>query len=155
VQFDSEKADKITRAACACNDDKVIFESPLNWTTRSFIFAKQGESVAGQRINALLHFQERCFGTVRATCTITRRISSRLNYRLASHSPFWGCNQCARTRPRAIQPMLEQRNNRPAAAQQDLLLAFSFCRAVYGLTFRKGRSGMLRPNNEVKPLAAY
>jgi hypothetical protein len=27
--------------------------------------------------------------------------------------------------------------------QQDLLLALSFCRAVYGLTFRKGRSGML------------
>ena len=75
VQFDGEKADKITRGACACNDDRVIFEDPLNWTTWSFIFAKQGESVAGQRINALLHFQERCFGTVRATCTITRRIS--------------------------------------------------------------------------------
>jgi hypothetical protein len=38
--------------------------------------------------------------------------------------------------------------------QQDFLLALSFCRAVYGLTFRKGRSGMLRRNNEVKPLAA-
>jgi hypothetical protein len=38
--------------------------------------------------------------------------------------------------------------------QQDLLLALSFCRAVYGLTFRKGRSGMLRRNNEVKSLAA-
>ena len=38
--------------------------------------------------------------------------------------------------------------------QQDLLRALSFCRAVYGLTFRKGRSGMLRRNNEVKPLAA-
>jgi hypothetical protein len=24
VQFDGEKADKITRGACACNDDKVI-----------------------------------------------------------------------------------------------------------------------------------
>jgi len=43
VQFDGEKPDKITRGACACNDDKVIFENPLNWTTRSFIFAKQGE----------------------------------------------------------------------------------------------------------------
>jgi len=42
VQFDGEKPDKITRGACACNDDKVIFENPLNWTTRSFIFAKQG-----------------------------------------------------------------------------------------------------------------
>ena len=41
MQFDSEKPDKITRGAC--NDDKVIFENPLNWTTRSFIFAKQGE----------------------------------------------------------------------------------------------------------------
>ena len=40
---DSEKPDKITRGACACNDDKVIFENPLNWTTRSFIFAKQRE----------------------------------------------------------------------------------------------------------------
>jgi len=29
VQFDGEKADKITRGACACNDDKVIFENPL------------------------------------------------------------------------------------------------------------------------------
>src|SRR5467141_1047701 len=38
-----EKPDKITRGACACNDDKVIFENPLNWTTRSFIFAKQRE----------------------------------------------------------------------------------------------------------------
>jgi hypothetical protein len=38
--------------------------------------------------------------------------------------------------------------------QQDLLLALSFCRAVCGLTFRKGRSGMLRWNNEVIPLAA-
>ena len=43
MQFDGEKADEITRAACACNNDKVIFENPLNWTTRSFIFAKQGE----------------------------------------------------------------------------------------------------------------
>jgi len=33
VQFDSEKPDKITRGACACNDDRVIFENPLNWTT--------------------------------------------------------------------------------------------------------------------------
>ena len=41
MQFDSEKPDKITRGAC--NDDKVIFENPLNWTTRSFIFAKQRE----------------------------------------------------------------------------------------------------------------
>jgi hypothetical protein len=29
VQFDGEKPDKITRGACACNDDKVIFENPL------------------------------------------------------------------------------------------------------------------------------
>jgi hypothetical protein len=29
VQFDAEKQDKITRGACACNDDKVIFENPL------------------------------------------------------------------------------------------------------------------------------
>src|SRR5256885_7338013 len=43
MQFDSEKPDKITRGACACNDDKVIFENPLNWTARSFIFAKQRE----------------------------------------------------------------------------------------------------------------
>src|SRR6058998_3145109 len=31
MQFESEKPDKITRGACACNDDKVIFENPLNW----------------------------------------------------------------------------------------------------------------------------
>jgi len=43
MQFDSEIPDKITRGACACNDDKVILENPLNWTTRSFIFAKQRE----------------------------------------------------------------------------------------------------------------
>ena len=43
MQFDGEKPDKITRGACACNDDKVIFENPLNWTTRSSIFAKQRE----------------------------------------------------------------------------------------------------------------
>src|SRR5256884_5041165 len=41
MQFDSEKPDKITRGAC--NDDKVIFENPLNRTTRSFIFGKQRE----------------------------------------------------------------------------------------------------------------
>jgi hypothetical protein len=29
VQFDGEKPDKITRGACACNDDEVIFENPL------------------------------------------------------------------------------------------------------------------------------
>jgi hypothetical protein len=33
----------MTRGACACNDDKIVFENPLNWTTWSFIFAKQGE----------------------------------------------------------------------------------------------------------------
>jgi hypothetical protein len=27
VQLDGEKPDKITRGACACNDDKVIFEN--------------------------------------------------------------------------------------------------------------------------------
>src|SRR5271170_3237638 len=32
--------------------------------------------------------------------------------------------------------------------QQDLLLTLLFCRAVLGLTFRKGRSGGLRWNNE-------
>src|SRR5258708_37136136 len=41
MQFDSEKPDKITRGAC--NDDRVSFENPLNWTTRSFLFAKQRE----------------------------------------------------------------------------------------------------------------
>ncbi len=30
MQFDNEKPDKITRDASACNDDKVIFENPLN-----------------------------------------------------------------------------------------------------------------------------
>jgi hypothetical protein len=29
MQLDSEKPDKITRGACACSDDKVIFENPL------------------------------------------------------------------------------------------------------------------------------
>jgi len=29
VLFDGEKPDKITRGACACIDDKVIFENPL------------------------------------------------------------------------------------------------------------------------------
>ncbi len=43
MPFDGEKPDKITRGAYACNDDKVIFEDALNWTTRSFIFTKQGE----------------------------------------------------------------------------------------------------------------
>ncbi len=43
MQFDGKKPDKITGGACACNDNKVIFENPLNWTTRSFIFTKQGE----------------------------------------------------------------------------------------------------------------
>lgn len=51
-----------------------------------------------------------------------------------------------------IQPMLETTAQQPP--QQDLLLALSFCRAVYRFTFRKGRSGMLRGNNEVKPVAA-
>ena len=30
MQIDGEKPDKITRGACANNDDKVIFESPLD-----------------------------------------------------------------------------------------------------------------------------
>ena len=38
--------------------------------------------------------------------------------------------------------------------QHDLLLAHSFCRAVYGLTFPKGRFGNATRNNEVKPFAA-
>ncbi len=42
MQFDSEKADKITRGACAYNDDKVIFENPLNWTTRSKLNRRKG-----------------------------------------------------------------------------------------------------------------
>src|SRR5437879_5397985 len=42
MQFDGEKPDKIMRGAC--NDDKVIFENPLNWTTRSFIF-REAEGV--------------------------------------------------------------------------------------------------------------
>jgi hypothetical protein len=33
MQFDSEKPDKITRGACACNDDRVIFENPLLYRT--------------------------------------------------------------------------------------------------------------------------
>jgi len=46
VQFNGEKPDKITRGAC--NHGKFIFENPLNWTTRSFIFAKQGEYEHGR-----------------------------------------------------------------------------------------------------------
>ena len=42
MQFDSEKPDKITRGACGCNDDKVIFENPLNWTTRSKLNRRKG-----------------------------------------------------------------------------------------------------------------
>jgi hypothetical protein len=37
-----------------------------------------------------------------------------------------------------------EEDKNPEPPQQDLPLASSFCRAVYGLTFRKGRSGMLR-----------
>ena len=48
VQFDGEKPDKITRGTGASNDDKVIFENFLNWTTRSFIFAKQEEYEHGR-----------------------------------------------------------------------------------------------------------
>src|SRR6267143_5605318 len=36
MQFDSEKPDKITRGACACNDDKVIFENPLIYSAAVF-----------------------------------------------------------------------------------------------------------------------
>src|SRR6267143_6614939 len=36
MQFDSEKADKITGGACACNDDKVIFENPLIYSAAVF-----------------------------------------------------------------------------------------------------------------------
>jgi hypothetical protein len=36
VQFDGEKPDKITRGACACNDDKVIFENPLIYSAAVF-----------------------------------------------------------------------------------------------------------------------
>ncbi len=36
MQFDSEKPDKITGGACACNDDKVIFENPLIYSAAVF-----------------------------------------------------------------------------------------------------------------------
>ena len=36
MQFDSEKPDKITGGACACNEDKVIFENPLNYSAAVF-----------------------------------------------------------------------------------------------------------------------
>ncbi len=36
VQFDGEKPDKITGGACACNDDKVIFENPLIYSAAVF-----------------------------------------------------------------------------------------------------------------------
>jgi hypothetical protein len=44
VQFDGEKPDKITRGACACNDDKVIFgrfpadlwSTPISWRKARF-----------------------------------------------------------------------------------------------------------------------
>ena len=39
MQFDGEKQDKITRGACACNDDKVIFENPLIYSAAVFRFA--------------------------------------------------------------------------------------------------------------------
>ena len=48
---------KTTRVAC--NDDKVIFESPLNWTTRSFIFAKQGSTNMGLLSHSDLHARNR------------------------------------------------------------------------------------------------
>jgi hypothetical protein len=63
--------------------------------------------------------------------------------------------------PLAARPAIAQRtqrclfwNNRTAAAPPRLAACALFCRAVYGLTFRKGRSGMLRRNNKVEPLAA-
>jgi len=36
VLFDGEKSDKITRGACAGNDDKVIFENPLIYAAAVF-----------------------------------------------------------------------------------------------------------------------
>jgi hypothetical protein len=38
VQFDGEKPDKVTRGACACNDDKFIFEN-----NPEFYFHEAGE----------------------------------------------------------------------------------------------------------------
>ena len=36
MQLDSEKPDKITRGACACSADKVIFENPLIYSAPVF-----------------------------------------------------------------------------------------------------------------------
>src|SRR5437016_11008867 len=69
VQFDSEKPDKITRGACACNDDKVIFENPLNWTTRSKLNRRKGTlPVTNRNLTVWLI----------TTCAFGRRIHVRL-----------------------------------------------------------------------------
>jgi hypothetical protein len=47
MQFDSEKLDKITRGACACSDDKVIFENPLNWATGASFSPSRGVTNMG------------------------------------------------------------------------------------------------------------
>jgi hypothetical protein len=60
----------------------------------------------------------------------------------------WCCNR----RP-SVSTVPNTRPGCETTAQQqpsrDSALPLSFCRALYGLTFRKGRSGMLRRNNEV------
>ena len=43
MQFDGEKPDKITRAACACNDDKVIFREPSELDNPELHFREAGE----------------------------------------------------------------------------------------------------------------
>ena len=42
MQFDGEKPRKIMRGACAFNDDKVIFEKPLNLDNPEFYFREAG-----------------------------------------------------------------------------------------------------------------
>jgi hypothetical protein len=65
-------------------------------------------------------------------------------------------DRLGRTYTEGVKPDVTSRNTAHVGttAPARLLLALSFCRAVYGLTFRKGRSRMLLRNNEVKPLAA-
>src|SRR6267143_5351713 len=113
MQFDSEKPDKITRGACACNDDKVIFENPLiysaavfrvpgmNWDSRVWdgtcpapggLSKKLHAKAAAEKQQSITlvnqSFDERKIVVLRSDA---RRVSTTLRQALTKFSEFFMC----------------------------------------------------------------
>jgi hypothetical protein len=97
VQLDGEKPDKITRGACACNDDKVIFENRSGWAEQKTSRESCCEKIAiHHTCQPEFRRAKNCSFALRRLGQNAKQNESDDHFRLADHGSYRRLNLGAR-----------------------------------------------------------